>query len=117
MSEEILLIGLIIFLAAFTQGLTGFGFALTSLPLLSFVVGVKEAVPLAALCGFVVNIYLTYQLKAHIDFKEVKLLIVGSVIGIPLGVFFLSEADEHLILKIMLIVISCKGNINMQLRL
>ncbi len=101
MIEEIILIGLIIFLAAFNQGLTGFGFALTSIPLLTLVVGVKEAVPLAALCGLVVNIYLTYRLKAHIDFSEIKLLILGSVMGIPLGVFILSTFDEQLILKIL----------------
>ena len=101
MLTEIILIGLIIFLASFNQGLTGFGFALTSLPLLSLVIDVKEAIPLAAICGFIVNIYLTYQLKAHIDFSEIKLLIIGSIIGIPLGVFFLAKADESLILKIL----------------
>lgn len=101
MLTEIILVGLIIFLASFNQGLTGFGFAMTSLPLLSLVIGIKEAVPLAALCGFVVNIYLTYQLKAHIEFSEIKLLVIGSIIGIPLGVFFLSKADEHLIMKIL----------------
>lgn len=105
MLEEIILIGLIIFLAAFNQGLTGFGFALTSIPLLSMVVGIKEAIPLAALCGFVVNIYLTIQLKSHIDFSDIKFLILGSVMGIPLGVFFLSEADENLILKLLALVI------------
>lgn len=105
MLEEIILIGLIIFLAAFNQGLTGFGFALTSIPLLSMVVGIKEAIPLAALCGFVVNIYLTIQLKSHIDFSDIKFLILGSVMGIPLGVFFLAEADENLILKILAVII------------
>lgn len=105
MLEEIILIGLIIFLASFNQGLTGFGFAITSLPLLTLVIGVKEAVPLAALCGFVVNIYLTYQLKAHINFADVKLLIIGSVFGIPLGVYFLSRADEDLVLKIIAVII------------
>lgn len=105
MLTEIILIGLIIFLAAFNQGLTGFGFALTSIPLLSLVVGVKEAIPLAALCGLIVNVYLTIQLKSHIDFSDIKLLIVGSVLGIPLGVLFLSHADEHLIMKILAAVI------------
>jgi len=98
---DIILIGFIIFLASFSQGLTGFGFAMTSLPLLSLIIGVKEAVPLSALCGFIVNIYLTYQLKAHIDFSEIKLLVIGSIFGIPLGVFFLSKADEHLVMKIL----------------
>lgn len=101
MFTEIILIGLIIFLAAFNQGLTGFGFALTSIPLLTLVVGVKEAIPLAALCGLIVNIYLLIQLKEHIDFSDIKLLIAGSVTGIPLGVLFLSHADEHLVMKIL----------------
>ncbi len=105
MLEEIILIGLIIFLASFNQGLTGFGFALTSLPLLSLIIDIKEAIPLAAICGLVVNIYLTIKLKSHIDFKDIRLLILGSITGIPLGVYFLSYADQDLILKILAVII------------
>lgn len=105
MLEEIILIGLIIFLASFNQGLTGFGFALTSLPLLSLIIDIKEAIPIAAICGLVVNIYLTIKLKSHINFKDIRLLILGSITGIPLGVYFLSYADQDLILKILAVII------------
>ena len=105
MLEEIILIGLIIFLASFNQGLTGFGFALTSIPLLSLFIDVKEAIPIAAICGLVVNIYLTIQLKSHINISDIKFLILGSVMGIPIGVYFLSMADQDLILKILAAII------------
>ncbi len=105
MIEEIIVIGLIIFLASFNQGLTGFGFAVTSIPLLSLIIDVKEAIPISAICGLVVNIILMFQLKSHIKFGDIKHLIIGSFVGIPLGVLFLSHADQNLILKILAIII------------
>lgn len=104
-SVTFLLIGLILFTAAFNQGLTGFGFALTSIPLISLVVGIKYAVPLGALAGFVVNILLSIQLRKSIDFKSLRFLYVGSFIGIPIGVFVLSKADPDLFQRILGIVI------------
>jgi len=92
---------LIIFLASFTQGFSGFGFALISIPLLSFVVGIKYAIPLGALCGLVINVVLAVKLQNHINFKELKKLLIGAVLGIPPGVFFLAKAGTGLI-QIML---------------
>jgi len=102
---EILLIGLIIFLASFNQGFSGFGFAITSIPLLSLIIDVKIAIPLAAICGMILNFILAYKLKNFINFSELKLLIVGSIIGIPIGAIFLSKASPDLILKILAVVI------------
>jgi len=97
-------IGLIIFLASFTQGLTGFGFALVSIPLLSLVIDIKVGIALGALCGLVVNIYLTLRLRKHIKFSEIRYLIFGAVAGIPVGAYFLKLANPEL-LKIFLGVI------------
>ena len=46
MEFEIVAISAVIALGAFTQGLTGFGLALVSVPLLSLVVDVKMGCPL-----------------------------------------------------------------------
>jgi uncharacterized membrane protein YfcA len=92
---------LIIFAASFTQGFSGFGFALVSIPLLSLVVDIKYAIPLGALCGLVVNIVLAVKLKDHIKYFELKNIIMGSVIGIPIGVFVLSYADQYLLKMIL----------------
>ncbi|MDZ7764518.1 MAG: sulfite exporter TauE/SafE family protein [Melioribacteraceae bacterium] len=105
MTEETILIGLIIFLAAFNQGLTGFGFAITSIPLLSLIIDIKEAIPIAALCGMFLNVYLTIQLRKSIKFDDIKLLILGSAFGIPVGAYFLSTADPFIVEKILAAII------------
>lgn len=104
-SSTFLLIGLILFLASFNQGLTGFGFALTSIPLISLIAGIKYAVPIGALGGFVVNILLSVQLRKSIDFKSLRFLYAGSFVGIPIGVFLLSKADPELFQKFLGIVV------------
>lgn len=102
-----MLIGLIILLASFTQGSSGFGFQLVALSLLSLLIDLKFAIPLCAMFGLVINIYLIITLRAHIKIFELKRLIIGSIIGIPIGVYFLSEVNpDHikLLLGIVLLI-------------
>ena len=103
--EIYFLIGLIIFLASFTQGLTGFGFALVSIPLLSLIIDIKTAIPLGAMCGLVVNAYLILRLRKHINFSEIKYLIYGAIVGIPIGAYFLKAANPSLLKLLLGIVV------------
>lgn len=107
---------LIIFLAAFVQGLSGFGFQLVAIPLLSMFINIKEAIPLAALAGYLVNIYLIISLRQHIKIFTLRRLIIGAVIGIPIGAYFLRNANpiliEHLLgILIILFVILTHFNV------
>ncbi len=102
---DYILIALIVLLASFTQGFSGFGFQLVALSLLSFLIDIKFAIPLCALFGLVVNIYLVITLRQHIKLFELKKLILGSIIGIPVGVFFLSKADAGIIKLLLGIVL------------
>lgn len=103
--ENYFIIGFILFLAAFTQGLTGFGFALVSIPLLSLLMDIKTAIPLGALCGLIINIYLTIRLRKHVKFSEVKFLILGAFVGIPIGAFYLKVADPYYVKLFLGIVV------------
>ena len=105
MSLEIFtLVAIIIFFASFTQGMTGFGFALVAVPLISFLADVKYAIPIAAICGLYVNIYLIFKLKNHIKYFELKELIFGAIIGIPVGSIIVLYTDPQF-LKILLGII------------
>ncbi len=103
--EIYFIIGLIIFVASFTQGLTGFGFALVSIPLLSLIIDIKIAIPLGAMCGLVVNVYLTFRLRKHLNFSEIKYLIFGAVVGIPIGSYFLKSANPDLLQQFLGIIV------------
>jgi uncharacterized membrane protein YfcA len=48
---ETLYLVIIVFIAALTQGLSGFGFGLVSLPFMVMLLDVKTAVPLVTLLG------------------------------------------------------------------
>lgn len=93
-----------IFLAAgFTQGITGFGSALVAIPLLTFFLDIKTAIPLCALNGLLITLVLTLRLQNHIDRRKILPLLFGSLPGIVVGAFFLKKADPDL----MKVLIGC----------
>jgi hypothetical protein len=105
LDTTLIITALILFLAAFTQGFSGFGFALVSIPLLSLFVDIKYVIPLGALCGLVVNVYLAFELRKNIKFFELKNLLIGSAAGIPIGVYILSEFNPNLLKTILGLIV------------
>jgi uncharacterized membrane protein YfcA len=108
--ETYFLICLIAFFAGFTQGLSGFGSVLLSLPLLTLFVDIKIVIPLVALFAMVLTTILLIQLWRHIEWKKVYPLLIGAIIGIPVGVFFLKKLDKNIIQMIVgIVLISFSG--------
>jgi len=99
--QEFVLITLIVFLAAFIQSLSGFGSALVAMPLLVLIMNIKTATPLVALYSFVIGIILFLQLKKHFDIKKPLPLIIGSVFGVPIGIYALKLINENIIKLIL----------------
>ncbi len=95
-----------IFIASFVQGMTGFGFIVISIPLLSLLTSIKFAVPLLALCGFIISGYLFYRLRRDFSFSGIKRLLVEGVLAIPIGAFFLRNASSGLAKDILGVIIS-----------
>ena len=86
----------IAFLAAFVQGVTGFGSALVAMPLLAPVVGVREAAALVALLSLAVNFALLLPARRELPWRRVAPLLAGSLAGIPAGVLLLAGTDPRL---------------------
>ncbi|MEJ2690257.1 MAG: sulfite exporter TauE/SafE family protein, partial [Deltaproteobacteria bacterium] len=76
---------LVFMLAAFTQGVTGFGSALVAVPLLSLFMDIRTVVPLSILYGLIVTLFLTYRMRRHVDRKRLLPLIIGCLPGIAVG--------------------------------
>jgi hypothetical protein len=91
--EIYIFLGLISFSAGFVQGLSGFGSVLLSLPLLALFLDIKTAIPLVALFGVVLSIFLLVQLRRFLNWKILYPLLAGSVPGIPIGVWLLKRTD------------------------
>ncbi|MBU0482505.1 MAG: sulfite exporter TauE/SafE family protein [Proteobacteria bacterium] len=80
--------------SSFIQGLTGFGSALVSIPLLVLFIDIRTAVPLCILNGLVITAYLSLQLRSHIDWRKIMPLLIGFLPGIFLGLLFLKNTNE-----------------------
>ena len=84
------------FLAAFAQGVTGFGSALVAMPLLSLALGVREAAALVILLSLAINLALLVPARRALPWRLAAPLFVGTLLGAPAGVLFLAGADPRL---------------------
>lgn len=84
------------FLAAFAQGVTGFGSALVAMPLLALVLEVHATAALVALLSLAVNLALLWPARRELPWRPVAPLLAGSFVGVPVGVLFLAGADPRL---------------------
>ncbi|MDX1613148.1 MAG: sulfite exporter TauE/SafE family protein [Candidatus Promineifilaceae bacterium] len=98
---EALLVFAIVFLAIFTQSLTGFGLALVSMPLLTSVLGVGTAAPLVALIALVAEAILLLYFRQALSLTVIWRLALASVFGVPVGVLGLRIVDERLVLGLL----------------
>jgi uncharacterized membrane protein YfcA len=100
-----ILIVAIIFAAALAQSLTGFGFALIVMPLLTIVLGIRTAAPLVALAALTVYTVNLIRYRQAIKFQEVWRLGVASAVGVPVGIWLLSTADEDLVMRVLGVIL------------
>jgi len=91
----------VIFFAALTHGLAGFGAALVAMPLLALWMDIREAAPLVALLTLTINAVFLAGLRKSLVAGRVFGLLAGAVAGVPLGIVFLRYGDPRL-LEIML---------------
>lgn len=105
MEFELIAISAVIALGAFTQGLTGFGLALVSVPLLSLVVDVKMAIPIAGMFGWLVTFPTVWKMRHELQWRTGLLLFAGSLPGSFLGADLLERLPAAIILIAMGIVL------------
>ncbi|MEO9497500.1 sulfite exporter TauE/SafE family protein [Vibrio sp. T20] len=105
MDMTVILVSLIIALGGFTQGLTGFGLALVSVPLLSLVVDAKMAVPIAGIFGWLVTFPIVWKMRHSIQYKAGLILVAGSLPASFVGAKLLASLPSQYILITMGIVL------------
>lgn len=92
MSAEVVAAAIgITFLAAVCQSLTAFGFALIMVPLLSLTWEVKPAVVASSMLGAIITVPLAYEVRGHVRARRLVPMLLGSLLGIPLGIVILRE--------------------------
>ena len=87
----------IVFLAAFQQSMSGFGFALLAMPLLVQLLGIQIAAPLIAGLGLLLTVINTLRWRKSMDFGEIKRLGIWMLLGIPVGILSVDYLNENVL--------------------
>ncbi len=80
-------------LAGLVQGLSGFAFSLIALSVWAWALAPQIAAPLAVFGALVGQIASLASVRGGFDFRRIAPLVLGGVIGVPIGVFVLHNVD------------------------
>ena len=97
----------VILLASFVRGFSGFGFSASSVSLLSFILPPKEIVPIILLLEIIASFFMIPSIWKKINWKFVLYLLLGVLLGTPLGIHLLSILDPkitHLIISLTVLI-------------
>ncbi|MBK8021312.1 MAG: sulfite exporter TauE/SafE family protein [Chloroflexi bacterium] len=98
-------IAAIIFVAIITQSIAGFGVALVAMPFLTSLIAPVEASTLMAITAVPLQLIILRKYWHALEARSLWRLIVGAVVGIPIGVVAIARLDERVILVILGIVL------------
>ena len=93
--ESFLLLSVAVFFGAFVSGLAGFAFSAVAGAILLHVLQPLEAVPLMMACSVGVQATNLWALRKDIRWKESLVLIFGGLLGVPIAVWLLHNADAR----------------------
>ena len=88
-----LIISLAVFAAAVLRGLTGFGFALAAVPMMSLVIAPGQAVAIAILLQSYIGLRDVVSLRGLANWRSLGLLAAGAIFGTPIGIWLLTLLD------------------------
>ena len=83
-----------IFIAAFIRGYSGFGFSALTVTSLSLILPPAEVVPTAFLLEIVASMFMLPMVWSSIDWQKLNWLVLGILLGTPVGLFFLTEIPQ-----------------------
>jgi uncharacterized membrane protein YfcA len=96
----------VVLVAAFLQSLSGFGFAIIVMPLLTLLLGLRTAAPLVALAGLTVYTINLVRYRRAINAGEVLRLAAASVLGVLLGIWVLTAVNETLVERLLGLILA-----------
>ncbi len=93
-ADAVTVVILVALLASMAQSVTAFGFALISVPAMVLVLDVKDTVVVVSLLALYSEVLLAYRVRDHVRWPTVGTLMVGSWLGMPLGLLVLLRVPE-----------------------
>lgn len=114
--EIFIILGVVVLITHFLEGITGFGCTVLALPFAIYLIGTKSAVPVLAFLALLLALYIVI-----IDFKKIVWAEFGKIIlyvsiGLPIGIYsfsYLNEKTLKYILGVFMVIVAIRGLINL----
>ena len=106
---EIYLIIFTVFVASIIRGFNGFGFSATCISGFSFILPAIEIVPIILILEVLISIFMIPYIRNKIDWNFIIKILIGIIIGSPIGLFLLKYLPSeltHLLICLMIIIFS-----------
>ena len=98
---ELAVVAAAVFVAGMVQVVSGFGFGLLSVPLMTLAIQTRDAIVVSTLLGVGVTSWQAWHLRAHRDPMLVRRLTIAAYVGMPFGLWIFVVVDDH-VLRLML---------------
>ena len=93
----IVISAIVVLVAAFTQGLTGFGFVMLGAPLMVLLVEPKVVVPTVLIQSSIINVVIIVRGWQWVNHRRFLALAIPGAFASPLGAYFLVTLDQSLL--------------------
>ena len=106
---EIYIIIFTVFIASIIRGFNGFGFSATCISGFSFILPAIEIVPIILILEVLVSIFMIPYIRNKIDWNFIVKILIGIIIGSPIGLFLLKYLPSeltHLLICLIIIIFS-----------
>jgi len=88
-------------LGSFVQGLAGFGIGLVALSFLPYVMSPTRAIVLLTVYAVAFTLVVLVQLRRYVTPRGIAYLLIGTVLGMPFGVWVLANVPAALINRLI----------------
>lgn len=96
-SSDLVVVAAAVLVAATVYMVAGFGFALLAMPLMTFAIPVERAVVIVALLAISGTSTQAWKHRHHIRRPLATRLVVGSYVGMPIGIVLLNTIDDRVL--------------------
>lgn len=95
----------IVLLGAFAQAVSGFGYALLTVPLLAAAIDPRSAVVVAALTSIGLTLTAAVRERAYARWRVAATLTATALLGVPVGLLVLMYAPQRLLSALIAVVV------------
>lgn len=99
------LVLLVIFFASLIRSTFGFGEGLIAVPLLSLIIPIEIAAPVAVLLSIAIAAVVVVQHWQKVHLRATGWLLAPTLLGIPLGIALLTSVHQHIVKGVLAVVL------------